>query len=327
MKIIVIGGGVAAHEAAVAARTAAPEAEIAILSEEKLRPYRRPMLSGLLVGKTPDERAFFIKPSEFYSDNRIELRLESSVAAIRPGAAELADGTKLSFDRLIVATGGRAVMPPLPVAPGASAFTLRNYMDLLKLNAFLPECRRVAVIGAGVLGLEIADSLLKRNIEATVLERGERLFGGKLAPDDAAGLLERLGRIPGLSVRCSVSAAGISRAGVLSESGELFPADAVICAAGSRPDTALAAGAGIGTNRGIVADERMRTNVPGIFVAGDAAEFAGRPFGLYLDAVATGKVAGTNAAGGDAVYAPAAPTPIRLNALGERLVFGGASQA
>lgn len=323
MKIVVIGGGVAAHEAAVAARTAAPEAEIAILSEEKLRPYRRPMLSGLLVGKVPDERAFFIKPREFYSDNRIDLRLETSVAAIRSGAVELADGVKLPFDRLIVATGGRAVMPPLPVAPRAPVFTLRNYMDLLKIHAFLPECRRVAVIGGGVLGLEIADSLLKRNLEVTVLERGERLFAGKLAPDDAAGLLERLNLIPGLAVRCGVSAAGIGRAGVLGESGELFAADAVICAAGSKPDVALAEEAGIGIGRGIVADERMRTNVPDIFVAGDAAEFSGRPFGLYLDAVATGRVAGTNAAGGDAVYAPAAPTPIRLNALGERLVFGG----
>ena len=321
MRIVVIGGGVAAHEAAVAARAASAEAEIAIFSEEKLRPYRRPMLSGLLVGKTPDERAFFLKPPEFYSDNRIELHLETSVAAIGSGTVELADGAKVPFDRLIVATGGRAVMLPLPVAPDAAVFTLRNYMDLLKLNAFLPECRRAAVIGGGVLGLEIADSLLKRNIEVTVLERGGRLFAGKLAPDDAAALLERLNRIPGLAVRCSVSAAGIGRAGVLDDAGELFAADAVICAAGSRPDVALAAKAGIETNRGVVADERMRTSVPGIFVAGDAAEFSGRPFGLYLDAVATGKVAGTNAAGGDAVYAPAAPTPTRLNALGEKLVM------
>jgi NADPH-dependent 2,4-dienoyl-CoA reductase/sulfur reductase-like enzyme len=167
------------------------------------------------------------------------------VDAIGENFIVLGDGSRESFDRLILATGGKASVPQMPIAPGALVFTLREYLDLVKLNAFLPECRQVVIIGGGVLALEIADSLLTRNIQVTVLERSDQLFPGKMAPDAAAELLARLNDHENLRIRCAVSAAGIGRAGVLTESGEVFPADAVICAAGSAPRTILAADAGI----------------------------------------------------------------------------------
>ena len=322
MKIIIAGGGVAAHEAAVAARNTAPDAEIIICSGENIRPYRRPALSGLLKnGNPPDEKTFFIKPESFYADNRITLRLNSPVEAIGEKFVVLSDGSRESFDRLIIATGGKACVPQLPAAPGVLIFTLREYMDLLKLQAFLPDCRQVAVIGGGVLALEIADSLLARNIQVTVLERANSLFPGRLAPEDAAELLNRLNRHENLSVRCGENAAGIGRAGVITASGEVVPADAVIFAAGSAPRNILAVEAGIAVNRGILVDEKMRSSAADIFAAGDVAEYAGNTFGLYLDAMNTGKIAGINAAGGNAQFTPAARTPVRLMALGEKLVM------
>ncbi len=321
MKIVIIGGGVAAHEAAVAARKSDPQAQIDIFSAEKLRPYRRPMLSGLLKGGTPDEKLFFIKPESFYSENRLTLHLDTMVEKIASGAVTLADSSIVPFDRLIIASGGIARRPALPVAPGAQVFTLRTYMDMAKLNAFLPEFKQVTLVGCGVLGLEIAESLTSRGIRTTLLECAPQLFPGRMTPEDAGALLERLNAVENLHIICSASAAGISRAGVITENGILIPADAVVFAAGSLPCASLASEAGITVGRGIVVDSRMQTSMENVFAAGDAAEFDGHTFGLYTDAMATGKVAGTNAAGGDAVYAPAARTPVRLMAFGEKLVM------
>lgn len=321
MNIVIIGGGVAAHEAAVAARKSAPLAAIEIFSAEKLRPYRRPMLSALLKGGTPDEKTFFIKPESFYAENSLNLHLDTLVEKIGKNHITLADSTVVPFDRLIIASGGMASRPPLPVAPGAMLFTLRTYLDAVKLNAFLPDFRQIAVIGGGVLGLEIADSLLARGIQTTVLERAERLFPQRMSGQESSGLLSRLNAVKDLRVLCNVSAAGVSRGGVICENGLLIPADAVICAAGTVPCSSLASEAGIAVGRGIIVDRRMQTSRENIFAAGDAAEFDGNVFGLYTDAMATGKTAGTNAAGGAADYSPAGRTPIRLMALGEKLVL------
>lgn len=321
MNIAVIGGGVAAHEAAVAARKTDPQAEIHIFSAEKLRPYRRPMLSGLLKGNAPDEKVFFIKPENFYAENRLDLHLDTIVESIGKDFITLADSSTFHFDKLIIASGGVARRPAVPSAPGALIFTLRSYLDLVKLNAFLPECRQVAVIGGGVLGLEIAESLVARGINTTVLECAPQLFPGRMTPEAAEELLKKLNAIEKLQIFCNASASGISRAGVICSSGMLIPADAVIFAAGSLACTSLAAEAGIAVNKGIIVDNKMQTSRENVFAAGDAAEFDGHPFGLYTDAMTTAKVAGTNAAGGGALFAPAGRTPVRLMAFGEKLVL------
>lgn len=320
MRIAIIGGGVASLEAAIAARTTSDTAEITLFAGEKIRPYRRPMLSGLLKGSPVDEKIFFLKPEDFFAANRIGLRLDSPVEAIKGNCLELTGGELFPFDRLIIATGSKARVPRVPTAPGALVFTLREYLDLVKLNAFLPDLRQVAVIGGSVLGLEIADSLLARNLQVTVLERSARLFPGRLAPEASAELRTRLAGHERLTIHCGVDVAGISRAGVLDNSGMIYPADAVIFAAGAEPRTILAAEAGLEVGKGIKVDAAMRTSQENIFAAGDAAEFNGTVFGLFTDAMATGKIAGINAAGGSAVF-NAKPAPLRLFALGEKLTM------
>ena len=320
MNIAVVGGGVAALEAAIAAHTTAPDAQITLFAGEKLRPYRRPMLSGLLKGNAVDEKIFFLKPEEFFPANNIALHLDSPVEAIKEQFLLLADGTMHHFDRLILATGSKANVPKVPIAPGALVFTLREYQDLVKLNAFLPDCREVVIIGGSVLGLEIADSLLARGLRVTVLERSAQLFPNRLAPEAAAELLARLNARDNLQIICGSGIAGVSRAGVLNERGMIYPGDAVIFATGAAPRTILAAEAGIAVGRGITVNSAMQTSRADVFAAGDAAELDGRTFGLFTDAMSTGRIAGINAAGGNAAF-EMKNTPLRLFALGEKLTM------
>jgi pyruvate/2-oxoglutarate dehydrogenase complex dihydrolipoamide dehydrogenase (E3) component len=197
-----------------------------------------------------------------------------------------------------------------------------NFFKALRNNETLelPDCRQITIIGGSVLGLEIADSLLARGLQVTVLERSAQLFPGRMTPEAAAELQTRLNNHERLTIHCGADIAGISRAGVLDNRGMIYPADAVVFAAGAVPRTIIAAEAGLAVGNGIKVDAAMRTSRENIFAAGDAAEFNGRCFNLYMDAVASGKIAGTNA-GGAAAEFTAKPSPIRLFALGEKLVM------
>ena len=115
MKIVIAGGGVAAFEAANSARKISPDAEITVISSEKILPYRRPALSGMLGDFKINEKAFFIKPENFYADNRITLHLNTNCTAIEKNALLMADGSRFEFDRLVIATGGVAFRPDLPI--------------------------------------------------------------------------------------------------------------------------------------------------------------------------------------------------------------------
>ena len=320
MRIVIAGGGPAALESAVAARKNSPDAEIIICSAENSLPYRRPALSGLLAaGKNIDPKTFYIKPETFFAEQNIEFRRNSRAVAVKDHALILESGEKVDFDKLILACGGNAVRPPIP--GGERAFTLRTLADMEKLTARLDEgVNSAVVIGGGVLGLEIAESLISREIPTAVIENAPGLFSRKLAPEDSRKLLERLNKIEFLNIICGRSVQNITEKTVTLDSGEEIAAELVIFAAGSSPDLPLAASAGIEYGRGVKVNRFMESSVPDIYAAGDMAEFDGRCFNLYMDAVASGKIAGTNAAGGKAEFT-AAFAPVRFFALGEKLVM------
>ena len=323
MDIVIAGGGPAALECAIAARKYDPEAKIAIYSGESLLPYRRPALSGLLAaGKKVEEKSFFIKTPEFLAAENIAFHPDSRAVAVNGKVLELASGQTIAFDRLIIACGSNAVMPPIPGNGNKNVFTLRSYSDMLKIREILDKgIKNAVVIGGGVLGLEIAESLLSRQIAVNVFEAAPRLFANtSLSDGDAGALLGRLNSIPLLKIICGKSVKAILPDSVESADGTVYPAEIVIFAAGSRPDLTLAQSAGVKCNRGIVVDEYMRSSREDILAAGDSAEFNGRCFNLYMDAVAGGKVAGTNAAGGNMLFT-AKFSPVRFFGLGEKLVL------
>jgi nitrite reductase (NADH) large subunit len=321
MKIVIAGGGPAALESAAAARKVSAEAVIDIYSAEEALPYRRPALSGLLgAGKAVDEKTFFIKPAAFFEEQRIGFHGGIRAAEIRGRELILASGEAVEFDKLILACGSDAVRPPIEGVE--TAYTLRSADDMKKLNAKLDDhtVKNVVIIGGGVLGLEIADSLLSRQINTVVFEMSPRLFPGKLADKEADELAGRLEKIENLKIIFNCQAVKIAGDKVFTADGREFPADIVICATGSRPDLKLAESAGLECGRGVKVDGHMRSSDPDIFAAGDTAEYNGRCFNLYMDAVASGKVAGANAAGEETVFT-AKLSPTRLMALGEKLVF------
>lgn len=320
MDIIIIGGGPAAVESAVAARKADPEAKIAIFSSEKVLPYRRPALSGLLAaGKHIDEKTFYIKPAEFFHDQHIEINFGCRAVAIDGHEVIFASGNKVHFDKLILACGSNAVKPPLPGAE--NAYTLRSLDDMEKLSNKLDNgVRNAVIIGGGVLGLEIADSMLSRKICTTVIEVSNQLFPRNLSPADADALLKRLNALENLQIICGQPVSNISKDGVTLMDNRFYPADIVIMATGSRPDLTIPVSAGIECGKGIKVDEFMQSSHQDILAAGDMAEYNGRCFNLYMDAMASGKVAGANAAGSKAAFS-AKFAPVRLMALGEKLCF------
>lgn len=322
MKIVIAGGGPAALESAVSARKFAPEAEIDIYSAETIRPYRRPALSGLLgAGKVLEDKTFFIKPESFFADQGITFHSGKEAVKVEEKFLILSSGEKVPFDRLILACGSSAVRPPLPGADNENVFTLRSLDDMHRIQARLDEgIANAVIIGGGVLGLEIAESFISRQIDTTVVENSPRLFPGKLDEKDSAALLERLLKHEHLQIICGIGAEKITADAVVLNNGKDLPADLVVFACGSRPDLALAHSAALECGRGVKVNEFMQSSREDIFAAGDTAELNGRCFNLYMDAVASGKVAGANAAG-EKVTFTAKFSPVRFFALGEKLVM------
>ena len=320
MKLAILGGGVAAFEAANAARKISADIEITIYSAESVLPYRRPALSGLLADFKINEKMFFIKPESFYEENRISVKLNTRCVEIKENSLLMADGSVAGFDRLIIATGGYACRPNIPGSDNANVYTFRSVADLEKLDKALNQVSKAVVIGAGVLGLELAESLLKRNIDVTVLEMAPRLFSRLLSEEQSAEVAAKLQAFENLHFEFGVAVSSVADSGVVLADNRSIPADIVIFAAGSRPQFPEKYPADLQINRGVVVDKNMQSSLPGIYAAGDVVEFANRCFGLYNDARNTGMVAGTNAAGGNAEF-QAADSPVRCFCLGLKLTM------
>ncbi len=327
MKIAIVGGGVAAFEAAVAARKCSAEAEITLYSREMVSPYRRPALSGMVAHELDDSR-FFLKDRTFYDRERIELRLGKAVSALDIPSRRLilAGGGEEVFDRLILATGGHAFIPPVPGLSGERVAVLREFSDLCRLRALLESggIGKVAVLGGGVLGLELAAALLERGCAVTIVESASGILPCNLDAEAGREVFDHLAAVKGLSLRFGVTASSLAADGVLNLSdGSLLEVDLVCVSAGVRPNIELAAAAGIPCGRGILVDDLMRVSGKSdIFAAGDAVEWNGRGCGLYSMARLMGRTAGTNAAGGEAVYIQEA-TPVRLSVFGLKIFSAG----
>ena len=321
-RIVIAGGGVAAFESASAARKTDANAEITIYTNECVLPYRRPALSALAANNEEPGGTFFIKDADFYSANKISVKTGQAVNKILPHEHNivLSDESVVPYDKLIIATGASARRIPVAGADGDNCFVLRDYRDLLAIRSFLGERKlKCAVIGGGLLGLELADSLLKRGCHVTVIEGAPRLLPRNLDEKASEFVLKKISGVENLEVLLDKKVVELTSESVIL-------ADCVV----ECDFIAFSAGAaavipecdGLWKNRGIVVDKNMQTNLPDVFAAGDCAEFEGLSCGLYTTASAMGKVAGTCAAGGDSEYVPAI-YPARFNALGVKMFSAG----
>ena len=288
---IIIGAGQAGGWAAVAMRQAGFTGRILLIGEEPWRPYERPPLSKAMLTAEPTPEAQYFHPAEKYAQQDIELLLGAPVATLDPAAHQvcLADGRVLDYDRVLLATGGRA--RPLAIPGGEHALTLRTLEDALAIRARLATARRVVCIGAGVIGLEIAASARTRGAEVTVLETLAGAMGRAVSPEGAR-FVENLHRDAGVDVRFHLAVERIDAVDrmetngtgfvVQCRHGEAFPADLVIAGIGMQRNLALPEQAGLAIEGGIVVDALGRTSASDVFAAGDVTAFFHPLFGRHL---------------------------------------------
>jgi nitrite reductase (NADH) large subunit len=311
---LIIGHGAAGAEAAVTIRKQDPDSRVTILTEDAWLPYFRPRLVHFLA-ETGAPDGLLVHDQAWYDANGISVRTGTRAASLDTAARTVttADGAFHPYDRLLLATGSLPFVPPLPGRGRPGVFTLRTIADSLAIKDHLKCCRKILVIGGGLLGLESAYALAKTGIEATVVESAPWLLPRQL---DAAGGRHLQGLLEAQGMRFILgdqaeSIAGTGDQGPVSgvrlKSGALADAQAVLFSIGVRPDTAWLAGSGLTLNRGIVVDDHLACSAPDVWAAGDAAEHRGVCQGLWMSAKEQGRIAALNMTGTATAYQPAPP--------------------
>jgi len=312
VKILIVGNGMAGTLAAKTVRELDPEAEVEIFGEERYPYYPRPNLIEFIAGRLPYERLFAF-PENWNVRQRIGVRLGQSIVRIRPDerTVESAAGETFAYDALLLASGARASVPPIEGAGRTGLFVLRTLDDALAILDRLKSHGRVAVLGGGLLGLEIARAIRGRGAEVTVVEFFERLLPRQLDPAGAAilkGQIEKAGIAVRLGAVARHVVGDVEVRGIRFESGDGLEADVVVVAAGIKPELGLAEKAGLALGRGVVVDDRLRTSRPGIFAAGDVAEHQGRIYGIIPASFEQARAAAYNMLGQDMPYGGTVPS-------------------
>lgn len=321
-RIVVVGGGTAGARLA-------ERMPVTLLGEEPHAPYNRVLLADVLAGRYgPDVIAL---PAAREGASRRGVR----VTGIDREAREVrcTDGTRVAYDRLVLATGSNPVLPPLRGLTGqeslpAGVYAFRTLDDCLALDALVRPGARAAVIGGGLLGVSAARALAARGAEVVLAQQGEHLMERQLDPD-ASGLLRT--HLAGLGVEvhteCRVRGLRVADGAVTAvelADGFVLDADLVVLACGVRPRVGLALEAGLDVRRGIVVDDELRTSDPYIHAVGDCAEHDGRLYGLAGAALEQADVLAELLQGRAAAYrGTRALTRLSLDAL-ELAAFGEA---
>jgi 3-phenylpropionate/trans-cinnamate dioxygenase ferredoxin reductase subunit len=281
-RIVIVGAGLAAARAAEAVRKDGYDGSITILGDEAERPYLRPPLSKEYLRGESDREKVYVQPATFYDEHRIALRPSTTVTAIEPASREvvLDDAVRVPYDRLLIATGARPRALPVPGADLPGVMTLRTMADADAIRAAATDAERVAVIGAGWIGSEVAASLrmLGRNV---VLIAPESVPLERVLGPDVGGVYRDLHVQQGVDWRPGTRIKQIDGTdrvhGVETSTGERIAADLVVVGIGVEPRTELAEAAGLAVGDGLEVDATLETSVPGIFAAGDVAS-AWHPF-------------------------------------------------
>ncbi|MFI0716652.1 NAD(P)/FAD-dependent oxidoreductase [Streptomyces inhibens] len=274
---LIVGASLAGAKAAQTLREEGFEGRIVLVGEENERPYERPPLSkGYLLDKTEREE-IYVHPPQWYAEHNVDLRLGATVTALDPAAHEvtLADGSRLGYAKLLLTTGSSPRRLPVPGADLDGVLYLRRVEDSDRIKETFGSASRVAVIGAGWIGLETAAAARAAGVEVTVLEAAElpllRVLGREVSQ-----VFADLHTDHGVDLRCGVQVAEITgtgghSSGVLLADGSRIEADAVIVGVGITPNSRLATAAGLDVDNGIRVDAHLRSSDQDIYAAGDVA--------------------------------------------------------
>jgi nitrite reductase (NADH) large subunit len=305
--LVVVGNGMAAARLVdELTKQAQGRYAIAVIGEEPRLAYNRVLLSSVLAGETASHD-IELKPASWWRDRGVTLKYGCAATGIDVGRRELkiAHDESIEFSKLVLATGSSPLRLNVPGADLAGVHTFRDSRDVDLLQTLAAQKKRVVVVGGGLLGLEAAYGLAKAGARVTLIHLMDRLMERQLdAP--AAALLKSLVERKGIEILLNANTAklhGQTRVeGIELADGRRIDAEAVIFAAGIRPNVALAREAGIAVNRGIVVDDCLQTGAHDIFALGECAEHRGICYGLVEPAYEQARVLARHLAGKPAAY-------------------------
>ena len=307
MDYIIIGNGVAGTEAAKAIRQRDPSAEIKIFTQDHYPFYSRPRLPELLAREV-DVEEIFVHNCEWYHKNKIQLYLNCTVKNIdtKNQKITLVDKSNFTYNKLLLALGSSSVLPPIEgINTIEGVFTLRSVEDVLTITKRAALSKTVTLIGGGLLGLESGNGLGKLGLSVTVVEFFDRLLPRQLDGEGSVILQKQMEDI-GLKFFLGAQSKSIKNSGSTKilelQDGRVIESNFILVSAGIKPNITLAQETGISVNKGILANDRMETNITHIYAAGDVAEHKGRIYGIWPAAQRQGVIAGSNMAGGNEMY-------------------------
>jgi NAD(P)H-nitrite reductase large subunit len=310
MRHVILGNGPAGVVAAETIRKTDADAEITLLGDEPEPPYSRMALPYLLQKEIKEDGTYLRKDAGHF--DRLRIKLISAHAQgvdTKQRQVKLNNGASLLYDRLLIATGAHPTKPPVAGMDVPCVQTCWNLEDARRIAELARPGARVVQIGAGFIGCIIMQALASMRVQLTIVEMGDRMVP-RMMDTVAGGMIKKWCEKKGVRVHTSARVVAMrpdmKRAGsvfVKIDSGDELPADLVICAAGVQPNIAFLAGSGIATDKGVLVDARMQTNVAEVFAAGDVAEAIDFSTGerainaIQPDAVDQGRIAGLNMAG------------------------------
>ena len=318
MRYVIIGNSAAAIGAVEGIRQIDPSGEIEIITDEAYHTYSRPLISYLLSGKVTRKNMKY-RSEDFYAKHRCALRCNAKVQAVQPKekCVMLADGAQIPYDKLLVATGSSAFVPPFEgLETVDDKHTFMNMDDALGLQAALGKGKRVLIVGAGLIGLKCAEGIAGKVSGIHVVDLAPRILSSILDEGGARRVQAHL-ESKGIAFYLSCGIQRFQGNKAITSEGKEIPFDILVMAVGVRPNTALLEGIAA-IEKGIVVDAKSATTMPDIYAAGDCTQTTdcsngqSRPMAILPNAYMQGECAGINMAGGSKVF----DTAIPMNAIG-----------
>jgi phenylglyoxylate dehydrogenase epsilon subunit len=299
---LIVGASHAALSALHAIRLHDTDKDVTLLTRDDSLPYSPTVLPYVVSGRSDPGRVF-LRDESYFAQHKVNYLRGAKVQKVNAGqnAVELADGTEIGFDKLLLATGAAPLLPTIPGLAGLRFHVLRTLTDAVGLREALPGVKRAVVLGGGLIGMHAAENLAKGGVEVSVVELQSHVLSGYFDAE-ASAMIEKVFTANGVRLLTGARVASLAAQGEgcrakLADGTEL-EADLLLVATGVAPVTDFLEGSGIETERGVLVDEHMRTNIANIWAAGDVAQARGfftreRIInGILPDAVDQGRIAG-----------------------------------
>ncbi|MDT3669080.1 MAG: FAD-dependent oxidoreductase [Aromatoleum sp.] len=336
-KYLIVGSSHAALEAINAIRMHDAEGSLTVVTRDAHLPYSPTVLPYVVSGKSAPERVF-LRDEDFFERNNVSFRRSAGLAVLHADAntAQLADGSTLGYEKLLLATGASPVIPPIPGIDSVDYHVLRTLDDATGLNAAIAGANNAVVLGGGLVGMHAAENLVKAGAKVTIVEMGPTVLGGYFDAA-ASGLIEAAFREAGATVLTGSRVVGLAKsatgATVTLANGDTLAADLLLVATGVKPDVGYLNGSGIAFEQGIVVDDQMRTSIDNVWAAGDCAQakhfFAPRKQvnAILPSATEQGRIAGMAMAEDPGIKAYAGGVPLNTyHFFGRHAISVGSSE-